>query len=394
MLQRLLPFFDERFVFATLTQQKKTSTAPYKKVQLRPFLQGEELFFQLTYVYDKKVTHENLSREEAARAVAGLLENTFHQCIIHTTEHDYHLTMFSRLKVKTQEPTKAGEQNLSHNKQKAYAIPDGEPCDFLIYLGVMNAEGKVLRAYYDKFRQINKYLELVADCVDSLPRDRRINIVDFGCGKSYLTFGLYHYLVHKLGLNVKIIGLDLKDDVVQYCEKVARELGYDGLTFLTGDIQSYTSGDPIDMVVTLHACDVATDAAIVQAIGWDCRILLTVPCCQHELFGQIKNDRMKVVTKHGILKERLSAILTDSVRGQLLEACGYEVNIMEFISMEHTPKNLLIKAVKKGAYRQDRYREYLDLARDWQIRPYLEEELVKAGRIPEREEQRPEYMIR
>ena len=148
------------------------------------------------------------------------------------------------------------------------------------------------------------------------------------------------------------------------------------------------------MVVTLHACDVATDAAIVQAIGWDCRILLTVPCCQHELFGQIKNDRMKVVTKHGILKERLSAILTDSVRGQLLEACGYEVNIMEFISMEHTPKNLLIKAVKKGAYRQDRYREYLDLARDWQIRPYLEEELVKAGRIPEREEQRPEYMIR
>ena len=161
-------------------------------MQIRPFLQGGELTFQLTYVYDKKVLHENLSAPEAAEAVAGLLENTFCQCILHTTEHDYHMTCFSRLKIKTQPPTKAGEQNLSHNKQKAYAIPDGEPCDFLIHLGVMNADGHVLKAHYDKFRQINKYLELVAGCVDSLPKDRRIHIVDFGCGKSYLTFGLYY----------------------------------------------------------------------------------------------------------------------------------------------------------------------------------------------------------
>ena len=154
--------------------------------------------------------------------------------------------------------------------------------------------------------------------------------------------------MRQLGLNVKIIGLDLKDDVIRFCEQVARDLGYDGLSFLTGDIQSYVSGEPIDMVVTLHACDVATDAAIVQAIGWDCRILLTVPCCQHELFPKIKNDRMKVMLKHGIIKERFSALLTDSIRGQLLEACGYDVNIMEFISLEHTPKNILIKAVRNG----------------------------------------------
>ncbi len=384
ILERISPYFNEQFVFSTLTQLKKGSTAPYKKVQIRPFLQGDDLTFQFTYVYDKKVTHENLSPHEAAQAVAGLLENTFHQCIIHTTQHDYHLTLFSRLKIKTQAPTKAEEQNLAHNKQKAYAIPDGEPCDFLIYLGVMNAEGKVLRAYYDKFRQINKYLELVAGCVDSLPRNRRIHIVDFGCGKSYLTFALYHYLVNKLGLNVQIIGLDLKDDVVRYCEQVARELHYDGLTFLTGDIQSYTSGGPIDMVVTLHACDTATDAAIVQAIGWDCKILLTVPCYQHELFSKIKNDSMKVITKHGILKERLSAIITDSIRGQLLEACGYEVAIMEFISMEHTPKNILIKANKAGGYNQKAYANYLSFAQDWDIYPYLEQELIRAGRIPAR----------
>lgn len=239
----------------------------------------------------------------------------------------------------------------------------------------MNADGHVLKAHYDKFRQINKYLELVAGCVDSLPKDRRIHIVDFGCGKSYLTFGLYYYLVRQLGLNVRIIGLDLKDDVIRFCEQVARDLGYDGLSFLTGDIQSYVSGEPIDMVVTLHACDVATDAAIVQAIGWDCRILLTVPCCQHELFPKIKNDRMKVMLKHGIIKERFSALLTDSIRGQLLEACGYDVNIMEFISLEHTPKNILIKAVRNGRPDRQKYQEYLAFAKDWQIRPYLEEEL-------------------
>ena len=194
------------------------------------------------------------------------------------------------------------------------------------------------------------------------------------------------YLVRQLGLNVKIIGLDLKDDVIRFCEQVARDLGYDGLSFLTGDIQSYVSGEPIDMVVTLHACDVATDAAIVQAIGWDCRILLTVPCCQHELFPKIKNDRMKVMLKHGIIKERFSALLTDSIRGQLLEACGYDVNIMEFISLEHTPKNILIKAVRNGRPDRQKYQEYLTFAKDWQIRPYLEEELVRIGRIPERAE--------
>lgn len=197
---------------------------------------------------------------------------------------------------------------------------------------------------------------------------------------------MYYYLVRQLGLNVKIIGLDLKDDVIRFCEQVARDLGYDGLSFLTGDIQSYVSGEPIDMVVTLHACDVATDAAIVQAIGWDCRILLTVPCCQHELFPKIRNDRMKVMLKHGIIKERFSALLTDSIRGQLLEACGYDVNIMEFISLEHTPKNILIKAVRNGRPDRQKYQEYLAFAKDWQIRPYLEVELARIGRIPERQD--------
>ena len=387
MLARIQPFFDDRFVFATLTQRKKGSTAPYKKVQVRPFLQSGELSFQLTYVYDKKVLHENLTPPEAAEAVAGLLTTTFDQAILHTTEHDYHLTAFhGRLKIRTQPPTKADGQNLSHDKRKAYAIPDGEPCDFLIRLGVMNAEGHVLKARYDKFRQINKYLEIVADIVDELPRDRVIHIVDFGCGKSYLTFGLYYYLVKQLHLNVKIIGLDLKDDVIRFCEEVARELEYDGLTFLTGDIQSYTAGEPIDMVVTLHACDVATDAAIVQAIGWDCRVLLTVPCCQHELNRQMDTQNLPIFGRYGIVQERLAALTTDAIRANLLQACGYSAQLLEFVDLSHTPKNLLIRAAKRPAMPAASRRRYLaevtGVMEQFSLQPTLYRLLEQSGRLP------------
>lgn len=385
MIARLLPYFDSRFVFATLTQLHKGCELPYKKVQIKPFLQGEELRFQFTYVHDKKVTHENLSPNEAAQTTADLLAHSFHQCILHTTEQDYHMTCFGKLKIKTQPPTKADQQNLAHNKRKTYLLPEDVPCDFLIHLGVMNEQGKVLKHRYDKFRQINKYLELVADSVAQLPQNRRLHIVDFGCGKSYLTFALYYYLVQVLRLDVKIIGLDLKEDVVAYCNQVAQQLHYTDLTFLTGDIQSYVSDAPIDMVVTLHACDTATDAAIVQAVNWDSKVLLTVPCCQHELFDQIQNPEMQLLTKHGILKERVSALITDTIRGELLEACGYEVGIMEFISMEHTPKNILIKAVKKGGYDKAAHGRYLQFAKAWQIHPYLEQALVRTGRIPERQ---------
>ena len=363
------------------------------KVKIRPMVLKGELIYQAEEFTKKQAFHKNLSDAGIQEYIKAQLAGQFRQAEV-LSELGNATVLVSKkgqATVKVKRTVSASltkmvpaMSRLEHNRKKRYVLEEGRPVPFLEDLGVMTAEGKVVRSRYDKFRQINKYLELVAGCVDELPRDRRINIVDFGCGKSYLTFGLYYYLVRQLGLNVKIIGLDLKDDVIRFCEQVARDLGYNGLSFLTGDIQSYVSGEPIDMVVTLHACDVATDAAIVQAIGWDCRILLTVPCCQHELFPKIKNDRMKLMLKHGIIKERLSALLTDSIRGQLLEACGYDVNIMEFISLEHTPKNILIKAVRNGRPDRQKYQEYLDFARDWQIQPYLEEELVRIGRIPAR----------
>ncbi len=248
---------------------------------------------------------------------------------------------------------------LSHNRAKNYIISENQPCDFLMELGVMDNEGKVFPRSYGKFRQINRYLEIVEDGFKELggiekafakeeKRDRAFRVIDFGCGKAYLTFALYYYLKVMKGYDVEIIGLDLKKDVIEFCRKTAEKLKYDGLKFLYGDIADYES-DGADMVVTLHACDTATDYALANAVRWHSRIILSVPCCQHELFKQIKNEVTNPMFKHGILKERFTEILTDGVRGLKLEAKGYRVNLIEFTSLEHTARNIMIKAVLKDS---------------------------------------------
>lgn len=234
---------------------------------------------------------------------------------------------------------------LSHNKTKNYIIPDGVPCDFLIELGVMGRDGKVFPRAYSKFRQINRYLEIVDDVFEYLPSGRTLRIIDFGCGKAYLTFALYHYLKKIKDRDVEIIGLDLKEDVIEFCSGVAKRLGYHELKFLMGDIADYTS-DHADMVVTLHACDTATDHALINAVKWGTRVILSVPCCQHELFGQLKNELHQPILKYGILKDRLTEYLTDGLRGLKLESCGYDVAMIEFTGLEHTARNIMIKAVK------------------------------------------------
>ncbi len=211
----------------------------------------------------------------------------------------------------------------------------------------MNKDGKVLAKRYDKFRQINRFLEMVEDIIPNLEKDKTINIIDFGCGKSYLTFGLYHYLVNILNMDVNIVGLDLKLDVIQFCNEVAKDLDYNKLKFIHGDIVDFKEAKDVDMVVTLHACDTATDAALIQAINWDAKIILSVPCCQHEFYNKIQNSVLEPMLKHGIIKEKLASLVTDSLRGgNILEIQGYDVQLLEFIDMEHTPKNILIRAVK------------------------------------------------
>lgn len=237
---------------------------------------------------------------------------------------------------------------MEHNRKKRYILEEGIPVPFLVDLGVMTAEGKVVRSRYDKYRQINRFLEFIEDILPNLDPARESVILDFGCGKSYLTFAMYYYLKELRGYPIRIIGLDLKEDVICRCDTLAKSYGYDRLSFCCGDIASYEGVDRVDMVVTLHACDLATDYAMEKAVGWGAKVILSVPCCQHELNRQIENPLMKPVFGYGLIKERMAALYTDAIRAQVLEYRGYRTQILEFIDMEHTPKNILIRAVRQG----------------------------------------------
>ncbi len=376
LLDAVLP--DGRLVSATLSQPRHKDNDAYSKVAVKPMLLKNELHYQLAYHYDKKVTHDNLTPDQARIKLADLLENELRQALFCTLEADYQVLISKKGKtgILKKPPTKKEAPNLSHNRKKAYVLDEGQPVPFLVELGVMNDKGRVLAAKYDKFRQINRFLEMVRDILPALPKDRRLTIVDFGCGKSYLTFALYHYLAVQEGFELNVVGLDLKADVIEHCEALARTLKYDGLHFRIGDIADYDEFDAVDMVITLHACDTATDAALEKAVRWGASAILSVPCCQHELFAQVQNETLEPLLSHGILKERFSALATDAIRAKLLDIVGYKTQLLEFIDMEHTPKNILIRAVKSGG--QDTaalWREY-EAFRDFLgAAPYLENAL-------------------
>lgn len=322
------------------------------KVKIRPVLIKGQLSFQETASCQKQELHENYSKEEIIGRVLLLMTNDFKQCqVVTKTGNGVILSgKGGHMTVKYRQTGTALKQqkSLEHNKTKNYLIPAGIPVPFLCDLGVMDKQGRVNPSRYDKFRQVNRYLEFIEDVLDNLDCDRQQTIIDFGCGKSYLTFAMYYYLNVIKGLDARIIGLDLKEDVIRDCNKLAHKYGYDKLEFIVGDIASYNGVDRVDMVVSLHACDVATDYALAKAVGWGAKVILAVPCCQHEANGKIENNMMEPLLSYGILKERFSALMTDAVRAGLLEASGYRTQILEFIDMEHTPKNLLIRSVYTG----------------------------------------------
>lgn len=358
-----------RIIFA----DKRKKSLEYKKIVFRPVTIKGEYTYQAEYHYEKKVTHRNIPFYEGIDAALEIIRNDFKQINILTETEDIQILASKPDRPKViRKNTSRKAADMSHNKKKNYIIEDGIPCDFLIKLGVMSPDGKVLKKHYSKFRQINRFLEIADDSFGYLPEDRTLRVIDFGCGKSYLTFALYYYLKLIRNRNVEITGLDLKRDVIEFCSRTAEELGYDGLTFLTGDIADYES-DGADMVVTLHACDTATDYALANAVRWNSKVILSVPCCQHELFSQIKDPVNEPMLKHGIIKDKFTELLTDGLRGLKLESHGYDVNMIEFTSLEHTSKNIMIKAVRSGTSDNTSSKkaseEYEALKRFYNVRP-------------------------
>ena len=361
-MERIKDFLDEQLGQIILSNSRRKEEV--SKVRVRPLLLQEKLVFQVEEFRGKQAFHQNLMKDEAYEYLQNAMNDTFRQMELASAKGSAQILVSKNgkmtVKVKKNRPTdgqakiQAPSALLDHNRKKKYVLEEGKPVPFLQDLGVMTADGKIVHSRYDKFRQINRFLEFVQDILPKLPKGREINIIDFGCGKSYLTFAMYYYLKILKGYPVRITGLDLKTDVIEHCSQLARKFGYDSLEFLHGDIASYEGTDQVDMVVTLHACDTATDYALEKAVRWNAKVILSVPCCQHEVNKQMKSDLFAPVFRYGIIKERMAALYTDALRAEILEAMGYRVQILEFIDMEHTPKNLLIRAVKQGKKKENR----------------------------------------
>lgn len=366
-MEELLTIFDKvlnkDFIRAVISSPR--SKDGIIKIKIRPLELKGQLLFQFESFTEKQAFHKNLDHDGALRELSGCA-GQFRQIQIGTADMDYTVLISKKGKVtikKKQRKVKAQAADLSHNRQKRYILEEGRYVPFLHDLGVMTADGRIVRSRTDKFRQINRFLEFIEDIVPQLERNRELTILDFGCGKSYLTFAMYYYLHELKGYDIRIIGLDLKEDVIRHCSRLAEQYGYDKLTFLTGDIADYEGVEQVDMVVTLHACDTATDYALAKAIGWKAKVILSVPCCQHELNLQFSADvktesgnteessgreLIAPLMDYGLLRERFAALVTDGLRAKYLESAGYETQVLEFIDMEHTPKNILLRAVKRN----------------------------------------------
>lgn len=342
---------SDKLIDMVISGQKNKSEDKAVNVRIRPVILKNEIEYQVSEFVGRKVLHSNHSAADVKKKIIDYMTEDFKQAQINMTDAAATI-LSSKSKTLTCKYKKAGQlkaqRDLSHNRTKKYIIQEGKPVAFMIDLGVMGQDGKIIRTRYDKFRQINRFLEYIEDILPKLDKERELTIIDFGCGKSYLTFAMYYYLKELKGYNIRIIGLDLKADVIEHCNELRTRYGYDKLDFYVGDIATYKDVDKVDMVVTLHACDTATDYALAKAVKWGAEVILSVPCCQHEANRTIKSDILSPVMDYGILKERMAAIVTDAARAKLLTANGYDTQILEFIDMEHTPKNLLIRAVKSS----------------------------------------------
>jgi len=345
LIERIL---QQQLVTATISQSRMKSNE-VKRIKLKPLLLKDAYHIQVEYQFERILKHENVLLEDFPEKLEAFF-NDYRQAHIDFIDEKIQVQLSKKNKVlwKSDKSSTPKQVNLAHNRKKNYLLAEDKPYPFLIRLGVQTEEGKIKKQKYDKFKQINRFIEFIDDALTYLPKDRQVRILDFGSGKSYLTFALYHYLKIEKGLDIRVTGLDLKKEVIEECSQIAQDLGYEQLEFLVGDINDYNDESAVDMVVTLHACDVATDMALARAVKWGASVILSVPCCQHELNRQLNTPDLDIMLQHGLVRERFSALATDAIRAEILSLVGYEAQLLEFIDMENTPKNILIRAYRTG----------------------------------------------
>ena len=353
LYQYLQQIFSEQ-IHKVVISHPKTKSETYKKISI----QRKKDYFQIEKYTEKQVFHENIKETELLERCFAFIDGHYLQANAWSDQMEYALLISKKGKCALRKISQNKGQNSAncatgncvvntHNRKKNYILEEGTIIPPLVDMGIFTQEGKVVRSMYDKYRQINRFIELVDDAVRDL-NVSTLRVIDFGCGKSYLTFILYYYLTEVRGIQAEMIGLDLKEDVIQNCNVAAKKYGYTGLRFELGDINGYKAPFDVDMVITLHACDTATDYALYNAIQWNAKMIFSVPCCQHELNHQMKSETLSILSNYGIIQERFAALATDAIRGNLLEYCGYKTQLLEFIDLSHTPKNILIRSTRRN----------------------------------------------
>lgn len=361
-------------IIKIVISNKMNKDVEYNKINFALKEKGNKEYYQIEKFTDKQVFHENIEKDQLEDKMLEFI-SSYKQLSAWSSTNNFDLKISKKGKVFLCKK-KSDNSNLinkSHNKEKNYILKEGMIIQPLIDLGVFTKEGKVVKSKYDKYKQINRFVEIIDDEIKKNDQ-KELTILDFGCGKSYLTFVLYYYFVEIKKINVKMIGLDLKKDVIKKCNEIAERYGYENLHFELGDINGFKYNNKVDMVITLHACDTATDYALYNAIKWNSKMIFSVPCCQHEFNHQMKAESLSILTKYGIVQERVAALMTDAARANLLEVVGYKTQLLEFIDISHSPKNILIRA-SKGNVSKDKkdrsLREVNDLMNQFNFSPTL-----------------------
>ena len=386
MLSELKKYIQEEKFIKIVFSNKQSGD--FNKVIIKPIILKSGKNIQIESFKDNKAFHKNVdlnNLQELENVLKEYIEN-FKQILLQIEASDISFIRKKDNFTKKEKQSNLVKSSNEHNKKKQYILNEGDKIDFLIELGLMSVDGKILKASYNKFKQINKYLEFIDDVIEELKTKKlitnHINVLDFGCGKSYLTFALYYYLKnYRKDLSFSIVGLDLKKDVIEFCNKLAQKLNYENLEFLNGNIKDYDRAKEVDLVFSLHACNNATDYSLEKALSLNAKAILAVPCCHHEFFEKIQKNKnsefyntLKIMADNGVVLDKFATLATDSFRSLALELCGYKTKMIEFIDMEHTPKNILIKAIKsKSSNLKEKSIEYNKLKEFLGIQPLLEE---------------------